>query len=62
MPRKRDQQLHLPFPPLTPKTTLPSEVQSRCRDLLSQMLCRIVIRELRPEEADDEREDSTDAS
>lgn len=62
MPRKRDQQLHLPFSSPAPKTTLPTEVQSRCGDLLSQMLYRIVIRELHPEEPDDEREDSTDAS
>jgi hypothetical protein len=61
MPRKRDQQRHLPFPPPTPKTPLPSEVVSRCRDLVSQMLCKIMIRELHPEEINVEREDSADA-
>ena len=60
MPLKRDDQPRLPFLRPTPIPPLSPETTQRCKDLLSQMLCRIVISEIRPEEVNDEREDPTD--
>ncbi len=59
---KEKDQLYLTFPKPTNHPGLSPEVGQRCRELVGQMLLQIVTRELKPDEVENEPEDSINAS
>ena len=51
-------QLRLPFQRDPGQTTLPEPVRQKCRELLSQLLIKILTIDLQNKEKPDEREDN----
>ena len=62
MTQQRSHQMRLPLTPEVPPDRIPTKHQQEARRLLSQLMLQVISENPVPEETDDEREDSTDAS
>ena len=62
MTQQRSHQMRLPLTTEVPADRIPTKHQQDARRLLSQLMLQVISENPAPEEADDEREDSTDAS